>query len=283
MIAHVAEVSEQSGRVVVWLDPESAAVTPSLNVSSRIASAYRARLETVVVGGIDLSEADDLPIRRVGQDGTSISPLGVTNAATLLTERHRRAADRIGETLQVPVTHTHASGDPLDRLAEMCSTEGPWNIIALTRPPTAELGPVISDILANVSGVTGVVVGGRNVEARSDDILVAIEDAERMPSMLRAAERLIVGNGRIRVMIVAATSAQHGEIEALARLASQGNARVVFDDAGPTHGVDGAIDERIFKARAGLVIARFGGTLLVHGRALARTMALAHAPFLLVR
>jgi hypothetical protein len=283
MIAHVAEVSEQSGRVVVWLDPQSSVVSASLNVSSRIASAYGARLETVVVGGIDLSDAGDLPIRRVGHDGTSTAAFGVTNAAKLLTERHRCAADRMGAALLVPVTHTGVSGDALDRLADMCSAEGPWNLIALTRAPTAELGPIISDILANVSGVTGVIVGGRDEQARSDDILVAIEDAERMPSMLRAAERLVTGNGRIRMMIVAVTAAQHSEIDSLARLAAQGNARVVFDAAGPTHGVDGALDARIFKARAGLVIARFGGTLLAHGRALARTMALAHAPFLLVR
>ncbi len=283
MIAHVAEVSEQSGRIVVWLDPQSSVVPASLNVSSRIASAYGARLETLVVGGIDLSEAGGLPIRRVGQDGTSTAAFGVTNAAKLLTDRHRRAADRMGAALHVPVTHTGASGDALDRLADMCSAEGPWNLIALTRAPTAELGPVISDILANVSGVTGVIVGGRDAQARSDDILLAIEDAERMPSMLRAAERLITGNGRIRVMLVAVTAAQHREIDTLARLAAQGNARLVFDAAGPTHGVDGALDDRIFKARAGLVIARFGGTLMAHGRALARTMALAHAPFLLVR
>ncbi len=287
MIAHVAEVSEHSGRVLVWLDPASSCVPQALTASARIAAAYGSEIETVVVGAIDLSALGDLPVRRVAGvrwGGSAATPaLDIANAFDLLAQRHRRTADGLGATFKVPVRHTRTSGDAVDRLAELCGAHGPWNIITLSRAPSAGLGPVISDILANVSGATGVVVAGREREPRSQDVVVAIEDSERLPSMLRAAERLRAGKGRIRVLIAAASPAHYSDIEAAVRLATEGRQGLVFEASGATFGVEGALDERLFKSRPGFVIARFGGTLLANGRALARTMTMARAPFLLVR
>ena len=287
MTAHVAEASENSGRVLVWLDPQSAGVSPALEASARVAAAYGADIETVVVGDYSFSQSGDVPLRAVSTTGngqaiiTSIAEM--PDVFGLAVRRARRLADRSAQERKVSARNTGTTGDAIDRLAEMCRQNGPWNIVALTKTSQAGDSSVISDILANVSGATGVIVAGPLHERPSADVVVAIEDAERLPSMLRAAERIAGGKGCIRVLIAAPTRSLHGELEAAARLAIGARAGFVFEGCAPTFGIDGAMDETLRATRAGFVIARFGGTLLAHGRTLARTLALTRAPFLLVR
>ncbi|HPG88606.1 MAG TPA: hypothetical protein PLD46_03060, partial [Hyphomicrobium sp.] len=117
----------------------------------------------------------------------------------------------------------------------------------------------------------------------SDDVAVVLEDADRMPSMLRAAERLVPANGRIQVMVVADTHAEHGEIDGQARLLTADDPRYVHHRAGPSFGVAGAFDADLFRMKPSFVIARFGGALLGQARALTRLLSLATGPLLLVR
>ena len=49
MIAHVAEASEASGRVLMWLDPDAIAMPQTLKAAVAIASAYAADIETLVL------------------------------------------------------------------------------------------------------------------------------------------------------------------------------------------------------------------------------------------
>ena len=49
MIAHVAAASELSGRVVLWFDPESKCTPEMLDAPVRLAAAYDAEIETIVV------------------------------------------------------------------------------------------------------------------------------------------------------------------------------------------------------------------------------------------
>ena len=75
-------------------------------------------------------------------------------------------------------------------------------------------------------------------------VVVIVEDADRLPSMLRAAERLSgSGGSAIHVVIGAETAAEHAELEAQARLLTAGSSGVKFETAGPTFGVPGALTE----------------------------------------
>ena len=286
MIAHVAEASEHSGRVLLWLDPSARCMSQALEASVHIAAAYGSELETIVVEAADLADINNVPVRRVATRGRGRDDgiIDWQKASDLLVDRYRRAATELAQQARVPVRHLKAAGDAIDRLAEMCIMRGPWNIIALSRAPSAELGTLINCILANVSGATGVVVAGREGATRPDRcIVVVVEDTERLPSMLRAADRLKGRAGRIRVILAEPTAAAYHELESSVRLAAQGLSGIAFETGGPTHGMDGALDEKICRAQPSLVIARFGGTFLSHGGALSRSLALAHAPFLLVR
>jgi hypothetical protein len=287
MIAHVAEASEASGRVLLWLEPGAVSMPQTFDASVHIAKAYAAAIETVVIDAPATCGMDGIPSAHVSVLGKSSQPspnlASALDSRALLAERQRREVGDRATEANVVISHASAGGDAIDRLAEMCLQRGPWNIVAVSRPPSAELPGILSSILANVSGATGVVVAGRRLAGLTNDVAVVVEDAERMPSMLRAAERLVKPGGRIHVMITAETAAAYAELDNQVRLLTAGMPLCVLRPGGPDFGVTGSWDETLFQLRACFVIARFGGNLLGDNRALTRLLTISPAPFLLVR
>lgn len=286
MIAHVAEASEASGRVLLWLDPDQIAMPETTKAAVSIARAYSADIETLVLDAPSASDTDGVPVAHRSLLGKAMQPAVSRHAddpRDYLSTRQLRDVHDIATGAGVRLSHAGGRGDAIDRLAELCLTRGPWNIIAVSRPPSPELPGLISSILANVSGATGVVVAGRERGTLSNDIAIVLEDSDRMPSMLRAAERLLPNGGRIQILIAAETAAQHHEIDGMARLLAAGNERFVHHPAGTSYGVSGALDCELFRMKPSFIIARFGGVLLGQSRALTRLLSLTPAPILLVR
>ena len=287
MIAHVAEASELSGRVLLWLEPDGVLMPQTFDASVRIAAAYAANLETVTILGPRLASLDGVPSAHVTMLGKAVKGFrngpAVTDMRTELAARQRREVAARASLSKVAIRHSTAEGDAIDRLAEMCTASGPWNIVAVSRPPSADLPGILSAILANVSGATGVVVAGRGDKVMGPDIAVVIEDIERMPSMLRAGERLLAADGKIHVMIAAETAANYDEIDGQVRLVARDFRNIVHCPGGPDFGITGTMDEDLVRLRAGFVIARFGGNLLGDSKALTRLLAVAPGPMLLVR
>lgn len=286
MIAHVAEAAEASGRVLLWLDPSSVTTAGASLAAVRVAAAYAAEIETIVVDGPCAGDVGDIPTARVAfARSAAVDPdkIALAEARTRTANAQRRTVEQIAARHCVALSHASAGGDAVDTLAEMCLARGPWNIVAVARPASAEMPGLIGTILANVSGATGVVVAGRRADTHARDVAVVIEDAERMPSMLRAAERLAGRDGLINVAIAAETASSYSELDGLVRLATADYPRCRLLAGGPDFGVTGTLDETLFRLAPGFVIARFGGNLLGEPRALTRLLALTPAPFLLVR
>lgn len=285
MIAHVAEASEGSGRVLLWLDPSLLAAPQALEASVRLAYAYGSELETIEVDPPHLDAVAQLPLGRVGFR----APLNIAHAGDeiaarqTLSDGHRARVDKIASQFGVPVRHARSTGEAIDRLAHLCTVRGPWNIIVLSRTPSLDLASVVANVFANVSGATGVLVGSRRIEAWGSRVAVVVEDGERLPSMLRTAERLTGTAGKTHLVIASVTKTAYRDLDAQARLLTAGSESIKFEATGPTLGVDGALDEQLSGCQPSLVIARFGGTLLSDGRALSRCLAVTGAPFLLVR
>ncbi|MFN0217291.1 MAG: hypothetical protein ACKVP4_00600 [Hyphomicrobium sp.] len=285
MTAHVAEASEGSGRVLLWLDPTILATRQAIEASVRLAAAYRSELETVDVEPPHVEFAEGVPTRRVAARNSPAMSVGLDDDAARnnLAARQRRAVDEFAATFEVPVAHTSVAGDAIDRLAEMCTERGPWNVVALSRMPSLDIATVIAGIFANVSGATGVLVGSRRLSPWSGRIAVVAEDGERLPSMLRAADRIAGRKGSTHLIVAAPTQAAFDDLEAQARLLPEGGGRLNFAPSRPTLNYEGALDDALIKTAPDLTIARFGGTLLSDGAALSRTLALTGAAFLLVR
>ncbi|HVZ05869.1 hypothetical protein [Hyphomicrobium sp.] len=282
MMAHVAEASELSGRVVLWLDPELRCTPEFLDAPLRLAAAYDAEIETVVVDPIAEDDgACDVPVRRLAR-GAASEVLAIEHRFELLAERCRREVERAGANRKVKVHHAFAQGDAIDRIAEMCLARGPWNIVAL-RLPTLGGQSVVGSLLANVSGATGFLLCAEHSASTKSPIVVIVEDADRLPSMLRAAERLSQPDRSIHIVIGAETTAEHVELEQQARLLMADAPTVVFTSVGPTFGVPGVLTEAVARMKPSLIVARFGGAALADGRELTRASAATRAPILLVR
>jgi hypothetical protein len=285
VIAHVAEASELSGRVVLWLDPEASYPVCRLEAPVRLAAAYGAEIETVVVADAKSDLAEGVPLRLVGPSalvaGTDL--VEQDRRFDLLVTRCRRAVDEVGAAHSVRVRHTLAAGDAVDRISEMCLERGPWNIVALARMPASGSDSVIGTLFANVGGATGFLLCAEQ-RSKGSRVVVIVEDAERLPSMLRAAERLSAPRAPVHIVIGADTADAYAEIEAQSRLlTAESTLPVLFEDAGPTYGVPGALTEFVARLKPSLAIAVFGGSALADGRELARASIVARAPILLVR
>ncbi|MFA7307403.1 MAG: hypothetical protein WC026_12090 [Hyphomicrobium sp.] len=281
MITHVAEASELSGRVVLWLDPESRCTPTVLEAPLRLARAYDAEIETIVVDQ-RADESGEVPFRRIGHVSLPDVP-PVAYRFQLLAQRCRRTVEDAGRTHKVKVRHALAQGDAVDRISEMCLMRGPWNIVALTGTPAVGGQSVINSLLANVSGATGFLLCGDALKNRKTGVVVIVEDGERLPSMLRAAERLSLPGAAIHLVIGAETAAEHADLEHQARLLTADALPVVFAPIGPTFGVPGAMTEIVARMKPSFVVARFGGTAVADGRELSRASAAIQAPILLVR
>jgi hypothetical protein len=285
VIAHVAEASELSGRVVLWLDPEADYPAARLEAPVKLAAAYGAEIETIVIADASSELTDDVPFRLVEASGRPARRdfTAYDRRFALLVERCRRAVEHVGAAHGVRVRHSVATGDAIDRISEMCVERGPWNIVALARMPVAGSDSVIGTLLANVSGATGFLLCGQQ-RSKQPRVVVIAEDADRLTSMLRAAERLSGPRGPVHVVIGADTANGYAEIEAQARLiAADFHVPVVFEDMGPTYGVPEALTEFVARLKPSLIVAVFGGSAIADGRELSRTSIAASAPILLVR
>lgn len=287
MMAHVAEASEDSGRVLFWLDPNLRAELAAIDGASRLAAAFGSEIETLVVNDGALPRALDLPVSRVidgvSGNGDHLSDQDTARVLDLIGERQRRDIETYAGKFGVPCHHTITAGEAIDQLTGMCLMSGPWNVIALAHAPTAATAATISAIMANVSGATAVVVAARTALRSFGPVAVVAEDCERLPSMLRAAMRLKQPGALVHVFLAADTFANLRELEAQTRILTSERDDLVFETSEPTFALEGTFDERLRSLAPSYVIARFGGNLLPSAKSLPRTVSLAGAPFLLVR
>ncbi len=290
MMAHVAEASEASGRVLFWADRNAPVNPAAASAAARLAAAFHAEIETVTVDAGDIGMSGELSAAGFVARGAGATDTGAGNCATrfdraalaesLLMRRQRRNVAECAQRHGVACRHTTASGDPIDVLAELCTVRGPWNVVVAAG---ASAVPSIGTLFANVSGATGVVVAPLGIVNRDGPIAVVAEDLERFPSMIRAAARLTRMFERIHVLFAASTRAGLDDLEARARLAVPPQTDVVFELTEPSFGAEEVYDSKLRKLAPSFVVCRFGGTVLPTARALSRTIAKTGAPFLLVR
>lgn len=285
MMAHVAEASEANGRVLMLIEAGSLDVAVAAETASRFAAAFNAEIETVFVNTDVLERAQSLPVAAIaGHSGTAGEALERAGALhSLIQARQLREVSDAGRRLGVPVFHTSVAGEAIDQLDGLCLSRGPWNVVVLSRPASEETAHTANAIFANVSGATGIVGVPQRCENPTGPIAIVVEDGERLPAMLRAASRLKGLCGRVHVILAADRRKELQDLETHVRLVTSNHQGLVIEPPQPILGVAGVHDEALRALKTSFVVARLGGALLPTPKALARSIAVARSPFLLVR
>ncbi|MEQ1712573.1 MAG: hypothetical protein ABL908_14395 [Hyphomicrobium sp.] len=286
MIAHVAEAGEDRGRVVLRLDPASRPNRIALEAAVRVAQAFQSEIESLVVADEQLFELAAFSFACEVSRSGRVQPLSADNlhrdigiAAGALGRAVREVAAKAG----VRVHERVVRDEPVRAVARTCAELGPWNVVALAESFTAHHAAIIRQLFDAVLGATGIVVTGPRAVRLTGPILVAIEEIDRLPPMLRAAERLAaVTRAEVKLLIVSDDPRELQWMEDQARLVLGGASRVRLEPSRPAR--DAAeVAERLRRLGGGFLIAQYGGVVVPDAGDLKPLAFAMECPLLLVR
>lgn len=296
-LIHVAAAGENSGRVVLAArtgKPHAAAIAAAVTV----ARAFDASVETLLIECPDVLALTAHSFAREISYGGQIGALSAPALAAGQSAERRIAEKTILDALKaagVPSTLTTVRAGSLEAIAEACRAQGPWNIVCLADAVGIRDGEWLNGLLGTVGGTTGVVCVGPCAKSSTGDVVVVVEDVERLTPMLRAAERLPVAlarsNGNVPVirLLLAGSSRDHtGELDGFVRLAlpegrARGGVKLQIEARPLNHSTHAELAEASRRIAAGFVVARAGGVAMPVGTGGNDVIAVLSCPLLLVR
>ncbi len=276
--------------------PHAAAV----HAAMAVAAAFETWVECLLIESPDVLALTRHPFARTVSHAGRIAPLsleGFAEAQSSATARARNMLRTAGQHSNVRVETTIVQDGITDALARACAIEGPWNLMALAEPVQPKDSRWLCELLAEVNGATGIVCAGTSVgppARRGSAVLVVVEDIERLPQMLRAAERLARDNApaagaRPVLLLVAGESAEKsalidGHLRLLmADMPADPAAPIGIAEAGVAHGTPIEIAEALRRQNAHVVILRCGGIALPANGDAAPLLGVVSSPMLVVR
>ena len=184
---------------------------------------------------------------------------------------------------RVRVRKREARDEPVNAIARTCAELGPWNVVALAEPLGPRHALSLRQLFDTVHGATGIVVAGRRADCGQGPVVVAMESIDRLPGMLRAAERLAaVSRSEVRLVIVQDEARELEWMESQARLALAESPRIQLEPSRPARST-AEVAERLRQLGAGFIIAQFGGLVVPDGGDLRPLSTSLRCPLLLVR
>jgi hypothetical protein len=265
-VVHVAEAGENRGRVVLRLgsgNPSRIAIEAAL----RVARAYQSELESIFVEDQRLIDLAAHPLvhevsfcGRERRDLSTVVLLRQFAHAARVAERRIATMARLAE---IPYRARTIRDDPVHAVNRACAEAGPWNVVVLADPLRAEDQSAVVSLMTDVAGATGLVVVGRRAVRAHGPIVVVLEDPDRLPPMLRAAERLAQDTGEpILLLPVGRTERASAAMDSLVRLTLADRIDVQVMHVAQGYGHTGALLETLRRTAAGFIVGQPGGTLL---------------------
>jgi len=287
MIAHVAEAAEARGRVVLQF--RSGHPSPvALEAAIRVAQAFQSGIESLFVEDSQLIDLAGFSFAREislsGRKSRTICSADMERELRLAFAPIRRQIAALAKAAEVPVRQRVVRDEPVSALAATCSECGPWNVVALAEPFGTLGSSSLRRLLASVVDATGVVIVGPKARRTSGPVIVAVEELDRLPSMLRAAERLsTVTGGEVIVLLIADNPERLHLMEGQARLllGEKSDLRFALVELRP--GASAAAAEALRRMRAGFVISQYGGLIVPEDEDLRPLAAALECPLFLVR
>jgi hypothetical protein len=287
MIAHVARSGEDRGRVVLQLgsaNPSAAA----LEAAVRVARAFQSEIESLFVEDAQLFDCAAYTfVREVSLTGRRrrvVSTADMTRDLRLAAQAARRQLEALARRAEVPLRSRVVRDEPLRALSIACAERGPWNVVALAEPfASGNAGP-IKQLLVEIPGTTGLVLVGPRSRPVRGPTVVAVEDNERLPSLLRAADRLAAVDGSTIILLLIATDEERlAHMDGEARLVVDAREDVRIFHAAVARGESAVIAEALRQLSAGFVICQFGGLTVPEEGDLRPLASVLECPLLLVR
>lgn len=266
MIAHVAQSGEDRGRVVLQLCSSHPSAI-ALEAAVRIARAFQSEIETLFVEDEQLFDCASFSfVREISLNGRQrrvMSPAGVTRSLHFAAQGARRQIEALARAAEVPLRSRVVRDEPLRALSIACAETGPWNVVALTEPFTGGCGQILKQMLVEIAGTTGLVLVGPKARRVAGPVVVAIEDSDRLPDMLRAAERLAALDGSSIVLLLIAPDDENLQrMEEGARLVVEAREDVRIVCTAVARGASAAIAEALRRIGGSFVICQFGGLVV---------------------
>ena len=287
MIAHVAEASEDRGRVVVRLGayvPSSPAV---IAAAIHVARAFQSGIEGLFIEDPQVFDAAALPFVRalstVGVTRTDLTPSTLAFDTSQFAVAMQREIADAAKAARIEFAARVVRDDVIAALTDACAARGPWNIVAFGEPIVDDdASALVSSAASSVWGTTGFIAAARSAVWRAGPIVIALEDTDRLTGMLRAAQRLAaVADDTILVQPVAEDDIALDWLEGELRVLLPGVPGVTVLPR-PSH--TGSSDvwlAALAASRPRLVIARHGGQIIPAGH-LSRPLAGLRCPVFMV-
>jgi hypothetical protein len=287
MIAHVAQTGENQGRVVLQLGSAHPSAI-ALEAAVRIARAFQSEIESIFVEDMQLFDCAAYGFVRevslTGRHSRAISAAGMTRDLRLAAQAARRELEALARRAEVPLRSRVVRDEPLRALSVACAESGPWNVVALTEPFAAGNGSLLKQLLLEISGATGLVMVGPKARRVTGPAIVAVEDVERIPALLRAAERLAALDGALIVLLLIAPDEERlARMEGQTRLVVEAREDVRIYTAAVARGEAAVVAEALRQLRGGFVICQFGGLVVPDEGNLKPLASVLECPLFLVR
>ena len=156
--------------------------------------------------------------------------------------------------------------------------------MALAEPFTGGTCSPLKQLLLEVPGMTGIVMVGPKSRHVSGPIVVAVEDAEQLPAMLRTAGRLAaIDSSQIVLLLIAPDEERLDRMDAQARLVVEAREDVRIEQAAVARGASAVIAEALRRLNGGFVICQFGGLVVPDEGDLRPLASVLECPLFLVR
>ena len=287
MIAHVAQSGEDRGRVVIQIRSGHPSAV-ALEAAVRIARAFGSDLESLFVEDEQLFDCAAYGfVREVSLSGLESRVLSVDAMMRdlhLAAQGTRRRLEALARQAEVPLRCRVVRDEPLRALTIACAETGPWNVVALGEPFTGGNGTLLKQLLAEVSGTTGLVAVGPRAQRVLGPVIVAVEDTAQLPDMLRTAERLAGLDGaEIVLLLVAPDEEQLDRMDGEARLVVEAREGVRIQSAAIARGAAAVIAETLRRLEGGIVICQLGGLVVPDEGDLRPLASALECPLFLVR
>jgi hypothetical protein len=287
MIAHVAQSGEDRGRVVIQIRSRHPSAI-AMQAAVQVARAFGSDLESLFVEDEQLFDCAAYgfvhEVSLSGRESRALSLDTMMRDLHLAAQGIRRELEALTRKAQVPLRCRVVRDEPLRALTIACAEVGPWNVVALGEPFAAGTSATLKQMLAEVSGTTGIVMVGPRAVRVAGPVIVAVEDTAELPDMLRTAERVAAVDGvEIVLLLVGPGTDELDRMEGEARLVLEDREGVRIARAAVAPGATAVVAETLRRMRGGMVICRFGGLVVPDEGDLSPLETALECPLFLVR